>query len=86
VVWAPPYTVEITRAARAGRNELVVEVANTWSNRLVGDATAAPAERVTRTNIRANDGRPWREVPLIESGLFGPVRVRPVGEWLVEPH
>ncbi len=38
IVWKPPFTVDITDAAKAGANELVIEVANTWSNRLVGDA------------------------------------------------
>jgi len=37
VLWKRPYRVEITAAARAGENQLEVEVANLWPNRLIGD-------------------------------------------------
>jgi hypothetical protein len=74
-VWTPPYALDVTSAARAGSNTLVVEVANTWSNRLVGDARSPGGPRVTRTNITASDGTPWKDVPLSPSGLFGPVRL-----------
>jgi hypothetical protein len=59
-------------------NKLVIEVANTWSNRLTGDAITG--QSYTSTNIISTDVNngysirsPWAEVPLIESGLFGPV-------------
>ena len=56
-------------------NELRIEVANTWHNRLVGDAALPPAERITTTNIR----RPFSpDTPLLESGLLGPVRLVPL--------
>jgi len=35
--WKPPYRVELTRAARAGQNELEIEVVNLWINRMIGD-------------------------------------------------
>ncbi len=72
VAWKPPYAVEVTGRLLPGENELRVEVANTWHNRLVGDAALAPAERITRTNIR----EPFSpDTPLLESGLLGPVRL-----------
>jgi hypothetical protein len=37
VLWKPPFRVEITGGARAGENELEVEVVNLWPNRLIGD-------------------------------------------------
>ena len=84
-VWTPPYALDVTAAARAGSNTLVVEVASTWSNRLVGDARSPGAPQVARTNITASDGTRWKDVPLIPSGLFGPVRLVPVWELDVEP-
>jgi len=76
-LWKPPYVVDITDAARSGSNELAVEVVNTWSNRLVGDARLPKEERKTRTNVQHTGGKSWKDTPLLESGLFGPVRVVP---------
>jgi hypothetical protein len=76
-VWKPPYRVDITVAAHAGMNRLEIEVANTWSNRLVGDTSLPEDERFCRTNITVSGtpGRPWKNVPLRECGLLGPVRL-----------
>ena len=38
VVWKNPYRLEITDAVKAGANTLEIEVANLWTNRLIGDA------------------------------------------------
>jgi hypothetical protein len=84
-VWTPPYARDVTAAARPGPNTLVVEVANTWSNRLAGDARSPAASHVARTNITASHGIGWKDVPLIPSGLFGPVRLVPVRELDVAP-
>jgi hypothetical protein len=37
VLWKPPFIVEISKAAKPGKNELVVKVTNLWANRLIGD-------------------------------------------------
>ncbi|MBK8975235.1 MAG: hypothetical protein IPM29_04875 [Planctomycetes bacterium] len=72
IVWKPPYAIDVTDRLRPGDNELQCEVANTWHNRLVGDSTLPPEDRITRTNIR----RPFTpNTPLLESGLLGPVRL-----------
>ncbi|MCG3121800.1 MAG: hypothetical protein GIKADHBN_00171 [Phycisphaerales bacterium] len=77
IVWKPPYALDVTGRLRVGENELRCEVANTWHNRLVGDSTLSPEQRITRTNIR----RPFNpSTPLLESGLLGPVRLLPAGE------
>ena len=68
----------MTKVIKPGPNKLVIEVANTWSNRLTGDAITG--QSYTSTNITSTDVNngyfiraPWEEVPLIESGLFGPI-------------
>jgi hypothetical protein len=73
ILWKPPYCLDITDAVRAGKNELVVEVANTWTNRLTGDAFLPPEQRYCRSNMQSNLSR--KETPLQPSGLLGPVRV-----------
>jgi hypothetical protein len=82
IVWKPPYRLDISQAARPGLNRLQVVVANTWSNRLVGDALDPEGRRYCRTNI-SGSGTPfqaWKDVPLRESGLLGPVRLIPAIE------
>ena len=73
VVWKPPYSVDITAIARPGQNECVVEVANTWNNRLIGDAAAPAGKRVTTTNLQRHFSPDASG--LDPSGLLGPVRI-----------
>ncbi|MPZ20388.1 MAG: hypothetical protein GEV06_21100 [Luteitalea sp.] len=76
IVWTDPFRVDCTESLRPGENELIVEVTNTWQNRLVGDAALPPAQRVTRTNVVTSDATPWSELQPMRSGLFGPVTLR----------
>ncbi|MEQ8810686.1 MAG: hypothetical protein RIE59_16570, partial [Imperialibacter sp.] len=64
---------------KEGANMLSARVANTWSNRLTGDAITG--EQFTNTNItNANKNlTPWKDVPLKKSGLLGPVQVVTIG-------
>ena len=71
IVWKPPFGVDITAAARPGKNRLTVRITNFWPNRIIGDQLLPEAERVTRTNIR----QLTQKTPLLPSGLLGPVRV-----------
>jgi len=77
IVWKPPYRIEITKTAKQGQNKLEIEVTNTWANRLVGDAHLPPEKRYCKTNITASGtpGKPWKDIPLRQSGLFGPVKL-----------
>jgi hypothetical protein len=70
IVWCPPYRVDITAAVHPGENQLEVDVVNMWANRLIGDASLPADKRFTRTNIR----KLTAQTPLLDSGLFGPVR------------
>ena len=80
ITWAKPYRFDITETLKAGPNKLAIEIANTWSNRLTGDAITG--DKYTSTNITSTVIEkgyfiqvPWAEVPLIRSGLFGPVKL-----------
>lgn len=70
VVWTAPWRIEISDAVRPKDNELEVEVVNLWPNRLIGDAQLPLDQRLTRTNITVDAA-----MPLLPSGLLGPVRV-----------
>ncbi len=76
VLWAKPFTVDVTSALRDGENELVVAVTGTWHNRLVGEARNELPKR-TRTNIAVSQRKPWKDHDPIPTGLFGPVRLIP---------
>jgi len=77
VLWKAPYVVDITAAVVAGPNRVELEVTNTWTNRLMGDAAKPEAERTTyvaagRGGGRAGQGQAATPLP---AGLLGPVRV-----------
>ena len=72
----PPYQIDVTDLLREGENYMVVEVANTWLNRLIGDIGKPLNEQFTRSNVSNGsdpDQRPWKDRELQRSGLIGPV-------------
>jgi len=73
ILWKPPFLVDITGIAKPGKNELVVEVANTWTNRLIGDAYLPAEKQFCKTNLHSKMSRKGRR--LQASGLIGPVRI-----------
>lgn len=77
ILWAPPFSVDVTSTLRDGENELVVEVTGTWHNRLVGEARSE-LPKLTRTNITVSQRKPWKDLDVIPAGLFGPVRLVPI--------
>ena len=91
VIWTAPWHVEITPAARAGANQLEIEVVNLWPNRLIGDADKPQAQRFTTTNVRTYDNmssvihrcevcaerqKTGKPAELLPSGLLGPVTLQ----------
>jgi hypothetical protein len=72
VVWTAPWHLEVTAAIHPGANELEIEVANLWPNRLIGDAGLPKEKRLTKTNVQTYD----RSAGLLPSGLLGPVTLR----------
>lgn len=71
VRWTKPFRVDISTAARSGRNNLEIDIVNLWPNRLVGDAHLPPEKWFCKTNVR----KFTRDYPLLPSGLLGPVWV-----------
>lgn len=70
VLWRPPYRVEVTGLLKPGENTLSIDVVNLWANRLIGDAALPPEKRQTWC-----DWEPYTaDMPLLPSGLMGPVR------------
>ncbi len=91
IIWTAPWRIEITRALKPGANELEIEVANLWPNRLIGDATLPKDKRLTVTNVRTYDTmtsvtydckkcedrkRTGKPAELLPSGLLGPVTIQ----------
>ena len=75
ISWAEPHQFDITDILKPGENKLTIEVANTWSNRLTGDALTG--ETYTKTPItQSAKGISWARTPLPASGLLGPVTIR----------
>ena len=70
-LWCTPYSLDISRAVKKGRNELKVDVTGTWHNRLVYDASQPEDRRKTWTI-----NGPSAQSTLSESGLLGPVIMR----------
>ncbi len=78
-LWYSPYKVDITEAVKSGTNYLVVNIANVMSNQMTGDAKVPEHLKRTHSNITKGPNawmHPWEDVPLIESGLLGPVSIK----------
>jgi hypothetical protein len=71
VVWSAPWRIDISFALKSGNNELEIEVANLWPNRLIGDSAKPKTERLTWT-----PRHPYKpDSGLLPSGLLGPVQL-----------
>jgi len=70
-LWKYPYRLDVSSCIRPGKNEISVEITNTWNNRLVGDAGLPPERQ--KTSASYNKLTP--QSPLQPAGLMGPVRL-----------
>jgi hypothetical protein len=75
VKWCAPFVFDITKYAKAGKNDLEVEVVNLWPNRLILDGRLPEEKRLTKTNINKFEAKD-AEKYLRFSGLLGPVRLK----------
>ena len=73
VAWTAPYRVDISKALQSGRNHLEIKVANTWSNRLIGDHALPKEKRQTWTKAPFAPNLEGRD--LLPAGLKGPVKL-----------
>ncbi|MDR2760997.1 MAG: hypothetical protein LBB88_00160, partial [Planctomycetaceae bacterium] len=67
-VWTAPYRVEISSLLKSGKNELEIEVVNTWANRIIGDRKLPEDQRKLRIHRGPNGA-------LHESGIIGNVQI-----------
>lgn len=67
--WHAPYRLDVSAAARAGRNHLEIKVADLWVNRLIGDAQPGVKQKITWTALPTYRA----DAALRPSGLIGPV-------------
>jgi hypothetical protein len=90
VVWCAPWRVEIGEALKVGENQLEIEVANRWPNRMIGDQQPADANArevecppgflgghkiKTGRYTYCTQNSFKPGTPLLPSGLLGPVRI-----------
>jgi hypothetical protein len=71
-LWTPPWTVDISTAAKVGSNALEIAVINPWNNRLVGDSRLPVEHRLTSLSLPTVK----TNAPLRAAGLLGPVTVQ----------
>ena len=67
--WKKPYIVDVTGLIQEGDNKLVIEVANLWKNRLIGDKQSGTTP-VAFVDMPYYSGME----SLAPSGLMGPVK------------
>jgi hypothetical protein len=71
-IWTAPHRLEISKALKQGKNQIRIEIANTWGNRLIGDSKLPADHKITHTTA------PFRlaQKSLYPAGLVGPVTIQ----------
>jgi hypothetical protein len=70
-VWCAPWAVQAGGLLKQQGNELEIDVANLWPNRLIGDQALPTDKRLSWTTWNPYK----RDAALLPSGLLGPVRI-----------
>lgn len=78
-LWCEPYCCDISGVVKAGRNELRIEVTNTWRNRVIYDLGLPEKERKTRILYQPRYN-PKPTDPFVPSGILGPVLLKEYGD------
>lgn len=93
VVWTAPWRVDMGAVVKATGNQLEIEVANRWANRLIGDEQPKNKDtRVLEWPSGLLGGKPVKagrytyithhyynaDSPLLPSGLLGPVTIQTI--------
>ncbi len=71
IAWRKPFKVDITNTLHPDKNEIKIQIANLWVNRLIGDAQPDVKNKLTYTAMPFYQA----ESPLKSSGLLGPVKL-----------
>ncbi|MCX6895502.1 MAG: glycosyl hydrolase [Verrucomicrobia bacterium] len=58
ILWKPPFRVDVTGAARPGKNRLEIKITNLWPNRLIGDEQLAE-DREWGSNLALKSWPQW---------------------------
>jgi hypothetical protein len=70
-LWTAPTRLDISDFVREGKNQLKIEIVNTWVNRIIGDMHLPEEERKTWMLVNPYTD----ESTLQSSGLLGPVKI-----------
>mgnify|MGYP001067616642 FL=1 len=73
-VWTTPYKLDVTDFVKDGRNDVRVEVVNTWVNRIVGDMNLPENQRDIYLYVNHLNAK----IPLPPSGIIGKVKFETV--------
>lgn len=73
-VWTAPYRLDVTDFVKNGRNDVKVEVVNTWVNRIVGDMNLPENQRDIYLYVNHLNAK----TPLPPSGIIGKVKFETV--------
>ena len=74
-LWNAPFSIDITKYVRPGKNQLEINITNTWVNRLIGDKNVPKEEQICK--LYSPDPKWFKansKLPL--SGLLGPIVIK----------